>query len=602
MIKKGQKGFTIVELLGVIVLLALIAIIAVPSVANMLKETTIAYYTTNENTLELGAKDYYSANRGLLPKKYGETSMVDIEQLVSSGYIDPIVDKKNKSCTGYVIVYKEETENYKYHTCVICDDYQTKGQYCSEEYYPENNYIIESPKDATHILNTPFTLPLAQVKRKSTGEILVHDLAPVKNTVDITKVGSYTLEYTYKIAKGKTIITVVDPTKPILTISPKEVTITQGDSYDVMTGVSASDFDSGIDTVYADITNTTILPIGTHIITYTAKDKSGNITVDTRTIIVEPSIPDKPSVILRLGSSMGATYQEGTWTKESIYQEFTSNGRVNYYEYTTNPSGTWTKGNNLLQVNEGNYTIYVRGVNDKGVGEAISYTMKIDKTPPVINFSEHSPSVWSATSKNATVTIIDSLSGVASKKWDESTKAASHFQSSGKVISTDVVNFNRYRVTIYAKDNVGNETTLVKTVKVDRFKPVTPYFNVTKSNATFPEWHNTMTCTPPLNILSYEAMTCNVTATYYGSSTNFKHNHYITYTDQYDCEVESCSPSVLEVKMTCENDGFRDWHEYGTSGSCEYKMNTTATRYYRIRNAAGTYSSVNTIHIKYRYG
>jgi len=473
---------------------------------------------------------------------------------------------------------------------VICDDYKTKGEYCSEEYYPENNYIIVPKEDSVHILNEPFTVPLAQVKRKSTGEILVNDLAPVSNTVNISKVGKYTLEYIYKIAKAKTIITVVDPTKPILVISPKEVTITQGDSYDVMTGVTAKDDDSGIDTVYPDITDTSTLPVGVHTITYTAKDKSGNITIDTRTIIVEPNIPEKPSVILRLGSSTGATYQEGTWTKESIYQEFTSNGKVDYYEYTTNPNGTWTKGNNLLQVAEGNYTIYVRGVNDKGRGEALSYTMKIDKTPPVISFSEHSPSVWSATSKNATVTVSDSLSGVASKKWDESTKAISHFQSNGKVISSDVVNFNRYRVTIYARDNVGNETTVVKTVKVDRFQPYTPYFNLTKTRNENSPWTFRMTCTT-LDIAFFGVNSCRVSAYKNGSSTGFRAVHTVT-DPVHDCEVESCSDITFYHKYTLSDGTTTSW----STSSLKIKETEAGkchTVYLRVKNEAGTYSNIS---------
>lgn len=95
---KKNKGFTIVELLGVIAILGVIATIAVVGVSAVLKNMKENYYKSQADMIVLAAKDFYSANRGQLPKEIGSTEKVEIKDLISQGYLDPVYDYNKKEC------------------------------------------------------------------------------------------------------------------------------------------------------------------------------------------------------------------------------------------------------------------------------------------------------------------------------------------------------------------------------------------------------------------------------------------------------------------------------------------------------------------------
>ena len=90
----------------------------------------------------------------------------------------------------------------------------------------------------------------------------------------------------------------IDKTNPTLTITPTSVTITEGNNYNLSTGVTYNDpvangVSSGISGTYTVkegstvITTTTTLQIGTYTLTYSVVDNAGNTKTATRTLIVE---------------------------------------------------------------------------------------------------------------------------------------------------------------------------------------------------------------------------------------------------------------------------------------------------------------------------
>ncbi len=89
-----KKGFTLAELLGVIVILGLIALITVPAVTDSLK-------TYKSNLCETQLKEVVSAARTwaadndnilLLPTTDGETYTISLATLSEYGYIDKKVN------------------------------------------------------------------------------------------------------------------------------------------------------------------------------------------------------------------------------------------------------------------------------------------------------------------------------------------------------------------------------------------------------------------------------------------------------------------------------------------------------------------------------
>lgn len=82
----GKKGFTLAELMGVIVLLSVIAIIVVPVVDKNLKKGTKITCKTQEKSIIEAAKNYNSDR--LTCENKGQVCKVSIRTLVGDGYLE----------------------------------------------------------------------------------------------------------------------------------------------------------------------------------------------------------------------------------------------------------------------------------------------------------------------------------------------------------------------------------------------------------------------------------------------------------------------------------------------------------------------------------
>ena len=112
-----KKGFTLVELLAVIIILSLVLVIAVPSVNRYIKQSKEKAYNTQISTIIEAAQAYASANSGLLPRKEEFVVKITLGQLKSSGLIkeevkNPNDDKYFDDALTIEIKKKGETYNY----------------------------------------------------------------------------------------------------------------------------------------------------------------------------------------------------------------------------------------------------------------------------------------------------------------------------------------------------------------------------------------------------------------------------------------------------------------------------------------------------------
>lgn len=83
-----KKGFTLAELIGVIVVLSLICLITVPAVSNVLKENKNSLCKTQLKNVLMAANSYASENLTSMPVNDGETKTITIGDLIENGYID----------------------------------------------------------------------------------------------------------------------------------------------------------------------------------------------------------------------------------------------------------------------------------------------------------------------------------------------------------------------------------------------------------------------------------------------------------------------------------------------------------------------------------
>ena len=126
------------------------------------------------------------------------------------------------------------------------------------------------------------------------GKNITDQVVATPDTIDTSIKGTHTITYTVSDSCGETtetrIINVIDPCDtnnlPVININEKVVTISKGKTYDVMTGVTATDEGrdvTGQVIVTPDTIDTSVK--GTHTITYRVSDVCGE-TVETRTINV----------------------------------------------------------------------------------------------------------------------------------------------------------------------------------------------------------------------------------------------------------------------------------------------------------------------------
>lgn len=131
------------------------------------------------------------------------------------------------------------------------------------------------------------------------------DSIKVSGTVDTTKSGKYTLKYTVKDSQGEensiTIdITVSEKTgkpevikgeKPVIKVTSSIDTITVGDKFDPLSGISAYDKEDGDLTASIKVSGSVnTSKVGEYKLTYTVEDKDGNVSTFTRIIFVKEKV------------------------------------------------------------------------------------------------------------------------------------------------------------------------------------------------------------------------------------------------------------------------------------------------------------------------
>ena len=286
-----KKGFTLVELLGSIVILSILATIALPVIDKSIKNGKNTAYKAQIVQIEKSAQSWAADNLEVLPEDDGGIASITVRDLKLGGYLDKdIKNPKNDNLfpNDMIITITKDSNKYKYD---VLEDTGTQTT---------NNLVQNSP---TVILNgnyieyveagTTYT-DKGAVATSATGSSLTVIKDITKNGSAVSSISTTALA-TYKITysatansittKATRTVVVRDTTKPVITI-PSGITVISSSSvssFNALTGVSATDnLDGSITSISVNSNLSKVR--GIYVIVYSATDKSGN-TADKRRVV-----------------------------------------------------------------------------------------------------------------------------------------------------------------------------------------------------------------------------------------------------------------------------------------------------------------------------
>ncbi len=150
-----NKGFTLVELLAVLVVISIISTIGVFSFSSLTNKSKDDYYKNMISNLELAANTYFSNNREERPPIGSVCNKVPIKRIVESNLISDVKSSNGADCdleNSYVYIKRKNNKQYEYNVSLICgsDEFLvSEDEYCQAEIV-ESSTISVSAKTVSN--------------------------------------------------------------------------------------------------------------------------------------------------------------------------------------------------------------------------------------------------------------------------------------------------------------------------------------------------------------------------------------------------------------------------------------------------------------------
>lgn len=284
-----EKGFTLVELLGVLVILAVLILIAVPVIGKAISDAKQRSYEFQVSQIELAAKSWALDNI-LFKIDDGDVVTITLSQLKVNGYIDkditnPIDKKYFPNDMEILITRAGQNSNIE----LLLDT----GTDMNELNTDILVFILHGKTVENVEINVPYIdegiIFLDGEGSEVLGNAVITLDGVVVPEIDATVMGKYVITYTANngtnVSKVVRTVNVADTVAPTITIAgPIEIAISNLGNLDLQSGVTVTD--NSLEEITYTITGDVEPTVGNYAIAYKAEDSSGNTTEKTRIVKV----------------------------------------------------------------------------------------------------------------------------------------------------------------------------------------------------------------------------------------------------------------------------------------------------------------------------
>lgn len=287
-----KKGFTLVEIIGVIVILSIILTICFPVVTKIINNGRQTSYNSIVEDIKKAASDWCLLHPNLTPTKEN-TLTIDVKTLKQEGLLNkniknPLTGKLISGESKIVISYSKGS--YVYTVNIVDMDNNSQSINGPQMVLVGDSIVyFEVNQDGIEYVDAGCNATDTNNNSLVVSTSIINELDKIVSNIDESKISSYKIVYEAKdsnnnISSVTRTIIINDTIEPVINTSTLTVSLSDYNNNLLNTGITVTD-NSG-ETIIPTFDTPTINNTGTYHITYTAKDSSDNSSSIVRTIIV----------------------------------------------------------------------------------------------------------------------------------------------------------------------------------------------------------------------------------------------------------------------------------------------------------------------------